>query len=105
MFSPCSLTLTSSLLLALFPSPPTVLFLHAFLSVALHSSAPLVLRTAVGICKPANLHFVKTCCKSDAFPLASQETQAYSIIDTNKLTEELWSSPKIKDNHSELKIM
>lgn len=67
--------------------------------------SPLVPCTAVGICKPANLHFVRTCCKSDGFHLASQETRAYNIIDTNKLTEELWPLPKIKDNHNELKVM
>lgn len=59
----------------------------------------------MGICKPANEHFVKTHCGSDGFHLEGQEKKTYDIIDSNKLREELWPLPKIKDNYSELKVM
>lgn len=59
----------------------------------------------MGICKPASECFVKTYSGSDGFHFASQETKTYDIIDSNKLREELWPLPKIKDNYSELKVM
>lgn len=106
MLSPSSTTSENIVFLCSLHFPP-VLSQFCF-SVPLRLQpciSPCVPCTAVGISKPANMHFVKACCRSDGFNFASQETQAYNIIDTNKLREELWPLPKIKDNHSELKVM
>lgn len=100
---PCFYKNCFFLFLAIFPSPLIVLFLHAFEAAA--CASPCIPHTTVGICKLANEYFVKTCCRCDGFHFASQEMKTYDIIDSNKLREELRPLPKIKDNHSELKVM